>query len=193
MNTRQLPFEKSDIHYDPTKGEVSLKREKFDELIHFVRDLLEETQRAENERDTAHSRQRRAVDAASVTTAYADLVESANAGIRGWLQDNTIQELSRRTGIPYASCHRIVRERLGSAQITVDALGKILKVVGQDAEARKEPAMSLFVGGPKGAWANLIEHYKASGLGVITAVTGRDAAEKAQAHSPSQVFVDVST
>jgi|SRR5579863_9249613 len=193
MNAKQLPFEKSDVHYDATKGEVSLKREKFDELIRFVRDLLKQTQQAENERDTARSRQRRSAEAADVATAYADLVENANVGIRGWLQNNTIQELSRRTGIPYASCHRIIRERLGSAQVSVDALGKILKVVGRTTEPRKEPVMSLFVGELKGAWGSLIEQYKASGVGVITAITGQDAVEKAQEHCPSRVFVDVST
>jgi predicted transcriptional regulator len=192
MNTKQLPFEKSDIHYDTTKGEVSLKREKFDELIRFVQDLLKEAEQTENERDTARSRQRRAAQTADVVTAYADFMEEANSGIQHWLENNTIQELSRRTGIPYASCYRIVRERLGSAQITVDTLGKILKVVGPSAS--NSPAVSLFVCGAKGAWKSLIEQYKAAGrVGVITASTGEDAAQKAQEHNPARVFVDVST
>jgi predicted transcriptional regulator len=127
-----------------------------------------------------------------VVTAYADFMEEANSGIQHWLENNTIQELSRRTGIPYASCYRIVRERLGSAQITVDTLGKILKVVGPSAS--NSPAVSLFVCGAKGAWKSLIEQYKAAGrVGVITASTGEDAAQKAQEHNPARVFVDVST
>jgi hypothetical protein len=125
MNLK-LPFGKKDVHYDSLKGEVSLKREKFDELMQFVRDLLEEAQGLENERDTARSRRRRAEGAAQL---YAELVEDANRGVEQWLEGNSIQELSRETGIPYATCHRMVRRQLGRAEITMDALGKILRVV----------------------------------------------------------------
>src|SRR5271170_2802970 len=102
MNLK-LPLEKKDVHYDAVKGEVSLKRDKFDDLMHFVRDLLEEAQELENERDTARSRQKRAVATADL---YAELLDDANKGVERWLENNTIQQLSRETGIPYATCHR---------------------------------------------------------------------------------------
>jgi hypothetical protein len=132
MKSRKLPFEKKDIHYDSVRGEVSLKREQFDALIRFVQELLLEAQENENARDTAISRGRSAEAAANVVTAYADIVEKANKTIRNWVGRNTIQELSRRSGIPYASCHRIVRERLQSAEIDVGTLGKILRAVQPD-------------------------------------------------------------
>ena len=129
MKSIKLPFEKKDVHYDVGKGEVSLKREKFDELIRFVRDLLEEAQEAENGRDTARSRQRRAEAAADLLTTYAHLMVEADNSVRQWLTQNTIQELSRRSGIPYATCHRIVRERLQSGEVNLSMLGRILKAV----------------------------------------------------------------
>lgn len=135
MKSWKLPLEKKDIHYDPLRGEVSLKREKFDGMIQFIRDLMEETQRTENARDTAVARRRRADAKARVWSAYADVMEDANQAIRDWVNDNTIQELSRRAQIPYATCHRIIRERLSSGQVDVDTMKKMLKVTQVDAES----------------------------------------------------------
>lgn len=129
MKSMNLPFDKKDVHYDASKGEVSLKREKFDELIRFVRDLLDQVQEAEDSRDTALSRQRRAEVAADLLTTYSHLTAEAGKCVQVWVEQNTIQELSRRSGIPYATCHRIVRERLQSGEVELGLLGKILKVV----------------------------------------------------------------
>jgi hypothetical protein len=129
MTPKKLPFESKDIHYDSVRGEVSLKREKFDNLIRFVQELLQESQEAENARDTARSRARRAETAAEVVTAYVDVVDKANKTIRNWVGKNTIQELSRRSRIPYATCHRIVRERLQNAEVDVGTLEKMLQAV----------------------------------------------------------------
>lgn len=139
VKSKELPLKKEDIHYDPASGEVSIKREKFDRLMQFLRDTLEQAQAAENARDTARSRQRRA-EAGSVVTAYADIVDEANRSVVAWLHQNPIQELSRRTGIPYATCHRIVNERLPKAQIEVETLGTILRAVHQEKAATARTA-----------------------------------------------------
>lgn len=143
MNLK-VPFDKTDVQYDAGKGEVSLKREKFDELMLFVRGLVEEMQEMENERDTARARQKRSTAAAD---RYTELLEEANRNVGHWLKSGSIQELSRLTGIPYATCHRIVSGRLKSAEVTVSNLGKILKAVGP-APAERRPPVGLFVGKP---------------------------------------------
>lgn len=186
MNLK-VPFDKSDVHYDTSKGEVSLKREKFDELMRFVRDLLEETQEMENERDTARARQKRSAAAADQ---YAELLQDASRNVERWLKSNSIQELSRRTEIPYATCHRIVNERLNSAEVTVGNLGKILKAIGSSLTERKP--VGLFVGNPAASWKATLEHMRSLGIEIMTANSGLDAAEKAEEHSPAQVIVDLS-
>ena len=187
MNLK-VPFDKSDVHYDTSKGEVSLKREKFDELMRFVRDLLEETQEMENERDTARARQKRSAAAADQ---YAELLQDASRNVEQWVKSNSIQELSRRTEIPYATCHRIVNERLSSAQVTVGNLSKILKAIGCSS-AEHRPVIRLFVGNPAAAWKATLERMKSLGIEIMTANNGLDAAEKAEEHSPAQVIVDLS-
>ena len=187
MNLK-VPFDKSDVHYDASKGEVSLKREKFDELMRFVRDLLQETQETENERDTARARQKRSVAAADQ---YAELLQDANRNVEHWLKSNSIQELSRRTDIPYATCHRIVSERLSSAEVTVGNLGKILKAIGSSPGDRR-PVIGLFVGNPAAPWKATLDRMKSSGMEIVMAKSGLDAAEKAEEHSPAQVIVDLS-
>jgi hypothetical protein len=128
MNTKEPPVTRDDIHYDPATGEVSLKREKFDRLMQFVRDLIDESQQGEDARDTARARQRRA-EANSLATAYAQIIGEASRSVADWLDANPIQELSRRTRIPYATCYRIVNERLPKAKVDLDTLGKILRAV----------------------------------------------------------------
>jgi hypothetical protein len=187
MNLK-IPFDKSDVHYDASKGEVSLKREKFDELMRFVRDLLEETRETENERDTARARQKRS---AALADQYAELLQDASRSVERWLKSNSIQELSRRTEIPYATCHRIVSERLNSAEVTVGNLGKILKAMGSS-PAERRPVIGLFVGNPAASWKATLERMKSSGMEIMMANTGLDAAEKAEEYSPDQVIVDLS-
>jgi hypothetical protein len=132
--SKELPLKKEDIHYDSTTGEVSMKREKFDRLMQFLRDTMEQAHGAENARDTARARQRRA-ETGGVASAYASIVDEANRSVVAWLDLNPIQELSRRTGIPYATCHRIVNERLPKAQVDVETLGRILRAVNPSEKA----------------------------------------------------------
>jgi len=134
MKTWKPPLDKKDVHYDAVRGEVSLKREKFDAMVQLIRDLLEETHQAENARDTALARRRRAETKANVLSAYADVMEEANQAIQSWVDENTIQELSRRTQIPYATCHRIIRERLPKGQVETGTVQKILKATQANAE-----------------------------------------------------------
>lgn len=139
MKTK-LPLKQSDVTYDPASRRVTLTPQKFDELIKFIQELLEQAQTAENARDTARSRQRRQEAAADVVTAYAQILEEANRNVEAWLSANSIQELSRRTKIPYASCHRIIRERLRSGEVEVGALGKILQAVQEGQPEMIQPA-----------------------------------------------------
>src|SRR5258708_8209766 len=103
VRIKESPLKKEDIHYDSATGEVSMKREKFDRLMQYLRDTLEQAQGAENARDTARARQRRA-EAGGVAAAYASIVDEANRSVVALLDLNPIQELSRRTGITYATC-----------------------------------------------------------------------------------------
>jgi hypothetical protein len=73
-------------------------------------------------------------------TAYAQIQAEANRNVEAWLSGNSIQELSRRTKIPYASCHRIIRERLRSGEVEVGALGKTLQVVQEGQPEMIQPA-----------------------------------------------------
>lgn len=187
MNLK-VPFDKADVQYDAGKGEVSLKREKFDELMRFVRSLVEEAQEMENERDTARARQKRSAAAAD---RYTELLEEASRNVQHWLQSHSIQDLSRLTGIPYATCHRIVSERLKSAEVTVGNLGKILKVVGS-APAERRPAIGLFVGKPAASWKPTLDRMKSTGMQLLMVPSGLAAAQTAEEHSPAQVIVDLS-
>lgn len=139
MKTKQLPLKKNDVTYNAANREVSLKVEKFDELMKFIQELLEQSQSAENARDTARARQRRAEASTDVVAAYAQIVDEANRKVQSWVDENTIQELSRRSKIPYATCHRIVRERLPNAKIEVGTLGEILQVVVEDTDEVMHP------------------------------------------------------
>jgi hypothetical protein len=131
MTKLTIPFEKKDVHYDSGKKEVSLSVEKFDALVKFIQDLLHRVEEAEDRAGIFRYRAREAQASASV-------LQSAFEKVRGevseWLaSDHTIQELADRAGIPYATCYRIVKERLakGSSADTGD-LQKIEVVVSED-------------------------------------------------------------
>lgn len=133
MNLSKLPLSKDDVQYDAAKGEVSLRREKFDQLMRFVQGLMAEAQEAEDARDTARARLRRARVETNIVTAYASVVAEAKQKVRQWLDENTIQELVNRTKIPYATCYRIVHERLPQSKVDLATFGEILKVADEPA------------------------------------------------------------
>ena len=51
--TKAFPLEKSDIRYDLTSEEVSIKREKFDAFVKYVQELQEKLEVAEDARDVS--------------------------------------------------------------------------------------------------------------------------------------------
>lgn len=137
MTKLTIPFEKKDVHYDSEKKEVSLSVEKFDALVQFVQDLLHRVEEAEDSAGIFRYRAREAEASASV-------LQSAFEKVRGevseWLgSDHTIRELAERAGIPYATCYRIVKERLekGSSADTGD-LQKIEVIVSEDLKKAHE-------------------------------------------------------
>ncbi len=134
MLTKGFPLEKSDIQYDPDKQEVTLKREKFDAMIEFMRALAERVEAAEDEKDIESYRARRAEASGDVLTSLLSLAEEAGGNVERWLEapEHSIRELSQRAGVPYATCYRIITERLKTDKIGIGELAKFLKVVEAD-------------------------------------------------------------
>ncbi len=60
MKDQNLPIAKSDVYYNAATQEVTLRREKFDALIVYVQGLVEQVSAADDERDVAEYRERRA-------------------------------------------------------------------------------------------------------------------------------------
>jgi polysaccharide deacetylase 2 family uncharacterized protein YibQ len=133
MMSAEFPIRKSDIHYDPTSQEVTLKREKFDALVSFAQDLLKQLEAVEDARDVQRYRGRKAQSTADVLQALTEDVLEGTAAVRDWLESpgHTISELSERTGIPYATCHRIVNERLGTPDVEIGQLKKFIAVASK--------------------------------------------------------------
>jgi hypothetical protein len=134
MFNAEFPIEKSDITYDPEKQEVTLKREKFDALIEFVGSLLARLEDVEDQRDIESYRARRAEVSAGVMENLLREVDGAREAVHQWLNErgHSILELSKRAGIPYATCYRIIRERLATDDMEIGKLAKIVEVVDQD-------------------------------------------------------------
>jgi hypothetical protein len=131
MTKVAIPFDKKDIHYDSAKREVSLSVDKFDALVKFMQDLVRRAEEAEEAAGVFRYRMREGEASAGVLQAAFERVREQ---VRDWLSsEHTIHELAERAGIPYATCYRIVKERLekGSGADTGD-LQKIEAVVSDD-------------------------------------------------------------
>src|SRR5258708_39604617 len=109
MMTKKFPLEKSDIHYDASSEDVSMKREKFDAFVKYAQALEEKLEAAEDARDVANYRARKAGKTADVLQALTEDVLKGTAAVRTWLGEpsHTLLELSTRSGIPYATRHPI--------------------------------------------------------------------------------------
>lgn len=134
MLTKGFPLEKADIQYDPEKQEITLKREKFDAMIEFMRTLVERVEAVEDEKDIESYRIRRAEATGDVLQSFLSMAQEAGGSVERWLQapEHSIRELSQRSGVPYATCHRIITERLKTDKIGIGELAKLLKVVEAD-------------------------------------------------------------
>ncbi|MGB2605742.1 MAG: sigma-70 family RNA polymerase sigma factor [Candidatus Sulfotelmatobacter sp.] len=126
MKDKGFPIDRSDVHYNAETQEVTLPREKFDALIGYVRDLVERASAADDERDIAEYRERRAKVSESVLQEMlSDVADLAAKSVSRWLESHSIRQLSERSGIPYASCHRIVSERLGASRVDMETLSRL--------------------------------------------------------------------
>lgn len=131
MKDQNLPIAKSDVYYNAATQEVTLRREKFDALIVYVQGLVEQVSAADDERDVAEYRERRAKASESLLQEMvADVTQLAAKSVSRWLESHSIRQLSERSGIPYATCHRIVNERLGGSKIDMETLGKLARAIG---------------------------------------------------------------
>jgi CheY-like chemotaxis protein len=198
--TKTFPLEKSDIQYDPSSEEVSLKREKFDALVKYIQGLEEKLEAAEDARDVAQYRARKAGKTADVLQVLTEDVVKGTAAVRDWLgSGHTLLELSERTGIPYATCHRIVSERLGTPNLEIGYLQKMVSAVSRDrrpfghlAESYPRFKRVLF-GLPKGfAEDELVSSWQIKGSEVSTIHGGLEIAQKMKEVHPDLIVVDVS-
>ncbi|HKT46620.1 MAG TPA: helix-turn-helix transcriptional regulator [Candidatus Acidoferrales bacterium] len=125
----EFPIEKEDIRWGAK--EVTMERGKFEALLHYLQDVSERLVQAEDELSFQRHDTRKAEKAADVFLGLSASLSETKQAIQKWLDDpkNSIQELSRRTGIPYATCHRIVTERLEDARIETGQLQKLAKAV----------------------------------------------------------------
>ncbi len=127
MLGKEFPIKKSDVHYNPETQEVTMDREKFDRLVKYVADLVGQVETAEDSRDVARYRARRAEGIVELLAAN---VQSGAAAITDWVDQNSVKQLSEQSGIPYATCHRIVNARLEKSTVGLGQFLKMVKVVG---------------------------------------------------------------
>jgi CheY-like chemotaxis protein len=197
--TTTFPLEKSDIHYDPASDEVSIKRGKFEAFVGHVRGLEERLEAAEDARDVAQYRARKAGKTADVLQALTDDVLKGTAAVRNWLTaGHTLQELSERTKIPYATCHRIVNERFGTPNLEIGYLEKMISAVSRDrrpftVEAESQPRFKrVLLGLAKGfAEDALVSSWEMLGSEVSTIHAGLEIAQRVKELHPDLILVDV--
>lgn len=139
------PLEKTDIHYDPASEQVLIKHEKFDAFVKYVQALEERLEAAEDACDLAEYRARKAGKTADLLQALADVVLEGTTAIRDWLSSgHTLQELSDKTSIPYATCHRIVHERFGTPSLEFGHLERMLSALSKGTYRRKRGPGTVF-------------------------------------------------
>src|ERR1700693_4617749 len=103
MFGKDSPLTKEDIQYDPVKQEVTLKREKFDNLMKLVESLVCEAEASEARGVFALPSPRQAERETAALQILIDGVQQARVAIQDWLASpgNSIRELSTRANIPY--------------------------------------------------------------------------------------------
>jgi CheY-like chemotaxis protein len=198
---KAFPLEKRDIQYDPSSEDLSIKREKFDAFVKYVQGLEQSLEAAEDARDVAKYRARKAGKTADVLQALTEDVVKGTAAVRDWLASSghTLQELSERTGIPYATCHRIVNERLGTPNLEIGYLQKMISGVSRDqkpftAGAEGYPRFKrVLLGLPEGlAEDELVSSWETKGSEVATVHAGLDIVQKVRELHPDLILLDVS-
>lgn len=201
MKNTKFPLEKSDIHYDPTTEEVSLKRDKFDAFVKYAGGLLEELESAEDAADFADFQARKAEKTSNLLQALLEDVAHGTAAIRRWLDspNHSIRELSEKTGIPYATCYRIVNERLGTQDVEIGELNKMIAVVLPSTQEMARAVgvgqrqMRVMVGlGKEAVAGSLAATLGATGTQVTTVHAGKELGQSVAQVDPDVVMLDAS-
>src|SRR5579864_1212382 len=190
---KNLPIEKKDIQYNPHTQEVTLKREKFDELMGFVRDAMKELDEAEEAREIAEYRVRRSTSKENVYETIMDDLGLASNAITKWVDSHSIQELSKRSGIPYATCQRIVDSRLKKERLSVrnfkSLLGAIKEKIQQ--EPGKVNQLTCFVVG-SGEHGGVVRSFGGLKANCVQVGSGAGLGSAAAGKHPDIVIVDIS-
>jgi chromosome condensin MukBEF ATPase and DNA-binding subunit MukB len=166
MAELKIPFDKNDVKYDAAKKEVSLSIEKFDALVHFIQDLLGRIERAE---DTESILDYRLEEMNAENSVLQAVFQKVRKDVGAWLgSEHTIRELANRTGIPYATCHRIVKDRLEKGEsVDTGDLMKIEVVVSEDLKkARAEVGEDIVLLSRPGEAETAGDAEKAPGAGM---------------------------
>jgi CheY-like chemotaxis protein len=198
--TKTFPLEKSDVQYNPTSEEVFMKREKFDAFVKYVQELEEKLEAAEDARDVAQYRAHKAGKTADVLQALTEDVLQGTEAVRDWLASgHTLQELSARTGIPYATCHRIVNERLGTPNVEIGHLEKMISAISSGrrlfaSKTKSHPRFKrVLLGLAKGlVEQDLVSSWEMTGSEVSIVHAGLEIAEKVKELHPNLILLDVS-
>jgi CheY-like chemotaxis protein len=200
MLSQDIPISKQDVQYNPDTQEVTLKREKFDALISFMRDLVERQQRADDLKDIAEYRVRKAE---SSDTVFSTIMKDLHLGweiVDKWLKSHSIKDLSERTGIPYATCYRIVTERRPTRKVSVDAFAKLVKAASGSisAVAVKDRAIeeraglirTVLLRGSHHTWQPFIDSLQTNPIDVVTVSSANKVVETAKKSRPDLVIFD---
>jgi CheY-like chemotaxis protein len=201
MTKQNFPIQKSDVHYDASSDEVTLKRDKFEAFVKYAHELMDKLEEAEDAGDVQRYRTRRAEQTGNVLQALTEDVLQGTAAVRRWLElpEHTIRELSTRTGIPYATCHRIVNERLGTPNVEIGYFKKMVGVVLKDMKGKplvrpEFPAhyRRVLLGIPKGEDnMQLARSFETTGSEVTTVHAGTEVPVKIGEVHPDLVLLDV--
>jgi hypothetical protein len=127
-----LPITKKDIHYSSETGEVTLKREKFDELMVFLRKTLQELENTRDEKILADFEARRASASENLAKVILNDLEAGSNAISKYLIKHSKTELAKKAGIPYATCHRILETGLASKNVRLRDYANLVRAAAHD-------------------------------------------------------------
>ena len=137
MLSENFPIQADDVKYNAATQEVTLAREKFDQLIEFVRELIVQMEKAEDARDIAQYETDRSeetltrYEAGHAKGLLKGLEQDVQVGskiIADWVKEHSIVELSQRSGIPYTTCHRMINDRLERSRVELRDFFKLIQV-----------------------------------------------------------------
>jgi CheY-like chemotaxis protein len=192
MLDKPFPIGKDDVKYNAQSQEVSLKREKFDELIKYISELTAEAEEADHARAAAQYRQRRASASNTILEQVLLGLAAGSKAIREWVDEHSIKKLSERTGIPYATCHRLVTERLGNSKLSIKDLVTMLSKVAERPARELAPLGSVIFVGPEKTWNTALDNMRGARMNVHQAKSGSQALRMLKKVQPGMIVIDVS-